>query len=409
MRKRPYALNFSNYYVSERLAEVQAICDTTPDLTPDDLEQLANHILFGKDENHLSEVDKRVVSKPVPASVRHETSLEGLLENPAAAAVELESERTRVKKIRPSIMRPKYDVNGHLEDLGDSDIPGMVEVWETIDKFEGLLAMYDGTAKPSDAYLAAPLTPYKAYQIRKWLADLRLQQYYLKDLFRPTLHFQRITSPAKSFPNFCADTGLWLEPDEWAVRKRHPKTWDPKQPPFGQAKTRPDGKMWWRISENAIDYENPTHIAALLRNYVDLLKHCYERPDSETRALLWDLETYIEAADLTDMEQFILESVVAHRQSFWVLEVLEENGYNLTNSQYTRQKNIAIPRKIAQAATRLRIEADLQHHRIATKKCSKCGKDLPLHPLWYSRSIDKPSGFCSQCKECQKEARRGKR
>jgi len=37
---------------------------------------------------------------------------------------------------KPTIMRPKYDkVTGEMIDPGDSDIPGMIEQWEIIDRW----------------------------------------------------------------------------------------------------------------------------------------------------------------------------------------------------------------------------------------------------------------------------------
>jgi len=46
---------------------------------------------------------------------------------------------------------------------------------------------------------------------------------------------------------------------------------------------------------------------AILDNYVNLLKHCYDKPYTSTRAILFDMELLIENADLTDVEQYILE------------------------------------------------------------------------------------------------------
>ena len=73
-------------------------------------------------------------------------------------------------------------------------------------------------------------------------------------------------------------------------------------------------KKW--LDDNKIDYENPTHILELLNHYVNLLKHCYEHPESNTRMLLFDLERLIEESDLSDVEQYILEQRVAHRNVF---------------------------------------------------------------------------------------------
>ena len=42
---------------------------------------------------------------------------------------------------------------------------------------------------------------------------------------------------------------------------------------------------------------------------------------------------------------------------------------------------------------------------IETLKCSKCGKSYPKDPFYFARSRDKRTGYCSQCKACQKAKR----
>lgn len=41
--------------------------------------------------------------------------------------------------------------------------------------------------------------------------------------------------------------------------------------------------------------------------------------------------------------------------------------------------------------------------------CSLCGKFKPKNNLFFSKSVDKRSGYCSQCKECQAKNRAKKR
>lgn len=64
-----------------------------------------------------------------------------------------------------------------------------------------------------------------------------------------------------------------------------------------------------------------------------------------------------------------------------------------------------IPKKLAQTATRLRLESDLKTGRIEGLECSKCKRVLPKDPFYFARSRDKRTGYCSQCKDCQKETR----
>lgn len=379
---RPFKLNFQNYYDFQRVEEVRTICATTPYLTDSDLEVLANHIIYGKDKSHLSPIDKKNVAK---TNKPQETSYEALLEGPTGAYdLELPQERSRFKKLKPRIDR-----------TADANIPGMAELWETIARLEQKLPTL-----PDDI----------AYKYRQWIKDLRLDQYYLKEIHRPAIHFTHPTKPGPARILLDCDTGLWLEPEDWAARKRNPHPRDPQQPPYEQAEQNSRGQLYWKISDNNINVENPKHIYKLLQNYVSLLKHTYDRPDSDTRALLWDLERYIEMAELSDLEQFLLECLVGHKNRQWVSDFLQsEEGIMLSVASIANYQTKTIPRKIATAAIRHHLECDLQNGKVLTKKCTKCGKELPLHTLYYARSREKISGFCSQCKKCQKEGREARK
>lgn len=159
------------------------------------------------------------------------------------------------------------------------------------------------------------------------------------------------------------------------------------------------------MSDNKLDYEDPTHILALLDNYVSLLKRCYAHPDSDMRQICWDIEYLIENADLTDVEQFLLEQRVAHRNIFVIQKVLEEENITLSDTQLRHIMRTVMPRKLANTAKRLRLESEVATGKRPTIKCTKCGRQLPKDPMYFSRAKDKKTGYCSQCKECQKRQR----
>ena len=66
----------------------------------------------------------------------------------------------RYKVYKPEIKRPKYDDNGNMIDPGDSDIPGMVELWERIDTLQERYDMYKGKIPPNDWVKAHPMSNY---------------------------------------------------------------------------------------------------------------------------------------------------------------------------------------------------------------------------------------------------------
>jgi len=51
--------------------------------------------------------------------------------------------------------------------------------------------------------------------LKHWLVDLRRHQYYLKDVFRPELHFLGMDHPKQQFIDWTSDAFYWCSLDEW--------------------------------------------------------------------------------------------------------------------------------------------------------------------------------------------------
>ena len=413
-KKKPYSLDYEIYLATDRNQAVKEILDsldTDPNTT--DLEQMADYILFGKDEKYLNARDRKEILQPKRRydswSTKDEKneSLDALLEDPNTAP-EIENKQNnngpRYKVFKPEIRRPEYDKDGNLIDIGDGDIPGMVELWARIDKLQERYDMYRGKIPPNDYVRNHPLTKYQLYKFGHMLIDIRRHQYYLKDSYKPTLKFFNVAPPGRGEMDFDCNTGLWLKPEEWCYRKRNPKPFDLPQPALEDALEDENGNLYWKISDNKIDYENPDHILALIDNYASLLKHSYDKPDSSTRALCFDLEALVEAAHLNDIEQFILEQRVAHRNIFVVRQALLAENIEMSELQIREMMKKKIPRKLANAATAIRLECEVNQGIKETLECSKCHIIYPKDAFYFARSRDKRTGFCSQCKVCQKEA-----
>lgn len=375
---------------------------------------MADYILFGKDEKFLSARDRHEITQPKRRFNSWKTkdekneSLDALLDDPIAAP-DIEAKQAdrgpRYKVVAPVINRPTYDQDGNLIDIGDADVPGMVELWERIDTLQERYDMYRGKIPPNDYVRNHPISGYQLYQFGHMLIDIRRHQYYLKDAYKPTIKFFNVPAPTKIEPDYNCNTGLWLSPEEWCNRKRNPKPFDMEQPALEDAPENEEGKLYWKISDNEINYENPRHILAILDNYANLMKHYYDKPYANTRMLLFDMEYLIENANLTDIEQFLLEQRVAHKNVFIIQQTLIAEGYDWTDQKVRDTMREKIPKKLAQTATRLRLESDLKMGRIEGLECSKCKRILPKDPFYFARSRDKRTGYCSQCKDCQKETR----
>ena len=421
--KKKYSLNYDIIYADERcdaICEIIDELDTDPNQT--DLEQMADYILFGKDDTLLSAVDTKEISQPkrrynsFTTKAESNESLDGLLEDPMVAQ-DIENtakpvgpeNKSPYKVYRQEIRRTKYAEDGSILERGDdfdnegNEIPFMRELWASIDKWEERLRMYRGHETPNEWVLEHPISKYQLYKLGHFVIDLRRQQYYIKDVYNPTLHFFNVKPASHSKIDFLHDTGLWLPSEEWCARKRHPHLGDREQPLLQDApRNYATGHIYWKLSDNKLDYEDSAHILALLDNYVSLLKRCYAHPESDMRQICWDLERLIEESNLTDVEQFVLEQRVAHRNLFVIQKALEAEDITLSDTQLRNMARNVIPRKLANTAKRLRLESEVASGHRGTIKCSRCGRSLPRDPLYFARAKDKKTGYCSQCKDCQK-------
>lgn len=182
MAKKPYSLDFTLERDTER---TQFIADTLDrlekDPSPTELEQMATYILYGKDENGLSSIrrgetynnNKRYNSyKTLDDKV---VSYDELMESPGSDEQAFRDAYTRdvYKKQKPAIARPRYDKKtGEMIDPGDSDIPGMVELWERLDHFEKWLRILQGKEPPDENFLIFE-DDYRLYRLKHNLIDMR--------------------------------------------------------------------------------------------------------------------------------------------------------------------------------------------------------------------------------------------
>ena len=112
-------------------------------------------------------------------------------------------------------MRPKYNKKtGELIDPGDSDIPFMVSLWDSIDRMERWIAQLEGKI-PADENTLIFEDDYRLYRLKHTLIDLRRHQYYLKDVYKPTLHFLALDHPKAQFYDWSGDAYYWMPYAAW--------------------------------------------------------------------------------------------------------------------------------------------------------------------------------------------------
>lgn len=90
----------------------------------------------------------------------------------------------------------------------------MTDLWDSIDRLEHWIAVVQGDLAPTEDFELFD-NGYRLYRLKHNLIDMRRQQYYLKDAYKPTLHFSQVDKPRAQFIDWSSDATYWMPLDEW--------------------------------------------------------------------------------------------------------------------------------------------------------------------------------------------------
>lgn len=412
--KKPYSLDFTIDLERDRLAAVREILDTL-ERTPaaSDLETMASYILYGKDENGQNAIQRRDCIDPdrrygsFRRTEEKNESLEKVLDNPMTDQASLKPANERyiyTKKTEP-IHRPKYDKRtGELIDPGDSTIPGMTQLWESIDRIAHTVAVNEGLVSDPEVEL---LSNYRLMQLRHQLIDLRRHQYYLRDSYRPTIHPLHLVPPKPQTIDWESDSQYWMPIDAWERKlaaswlsslSRDIRDYETKIAPDGTIMVR------WHVRSHVFNWEDPKHVRALIDNYSAIAQQMHDKLYADGRYLVMDLDRYSTAAHLSDIRQYCMDRKVDKASCEEIQsELTKRFNVNYALSHIAHILNIEIPEEIAKAARKAHLLADTPAS--ARKRCSRCKRLLPRHDLFFARHKRHADGFSSSCKECERRGR----
>ena len=294
--KKPYSLDFSIIRDTDRTTAVYEILDKLEkDPSPTELEQMASYILYGKDENGQNSIqrnetiDKDKRYKSYKTKDDYVESLDEILEQPGFNEEQVRSayKRDAYKVFKPTIEQPKYDKKtGEMIDPGDSDIPGMIEQWEISARWQRMLDVAKGKIPPQEGDTLVT-DPYRIYQLKHNLIDIRKHQYYLKDAYKPTLHFQKMDHPKPQFYDWSGDMFYWIPYEEW--QRRTAKTYTHTiSSNLADYETRGEGdqlEVKWVVCRHTFDWENPYHVRALMTHYHTLYEALKDKLNTYGRTL----------------------------------------------------------------------------------------------------------------------------
>lgn len=413
--KKKYSLDFSIERDIDRLAAVQNILDgleTNPSAT--ELEQMASYILYGKDENGQNAIqrnetiDKDKRYKSYKTKDDKVQSLDEIMEQPGFDEQQLRSayKRDSYTVPKPCIKKPKYDKKtGEMIDPGDSDVPGMWEQWEIIDRWQRMLDIAQGKIPPQEGDTIVS-DPYRIYQLKHNLIDIRKHQYYLKDSAKPEIHFQKLDHPKAQFYDWTGDAFYWIPYKEWEKRVSHTYTTRISSN-INDYETRGEGdqlEVKWVVCEHTFDWENPKHVRALLNHYHTLYEAMRDKLDTYGRTLLWDFDRYVSLCDFTELRLFLIglrklgmthDDIMEELRAKYAMEYSPNYLVSIISNE--------VPNRIAKMARMIRIDNETPLEK--RKKCIHCGEAYPRDPLFFSRNNAHKDGLSNTCKKCDREAR----
>ena len=413
--KKKYSLDFSIVRDADRLRAVEEILDgLNTDPTPTELEQMASYILYGKDENGQNSIqrnetiDKEKRYKSYKTKDDKVQSLDEIMEAPGFDEQQLRSayKRDSYTVPKPCINKPRYDKKtGEMIDPGDSDVPGMREQWEIIDRWQHMLDVAQGKVPPQEGDTIVS-DPYRIYQIKHNLIDIRKHQYYLKDSYKPTLHFQNLDHPKPQFYDWSGDSFYWVSRDQWQEKVDHAYT-SRVSKNLADYETRGEGddlEIKWVVCQHTFDWENPKHVRALLNHYHTLYENLHDKLNTYGCTLLWDFDRYVSLCDFTELRLFLINLRKAGLAYEDILEEMRAKyGMEYSPNYLVSVVSTEVPNKIAKVAKMLRIENETPEDQ--RKRCIHCGRNLPINPLFFSRNNSHKDGLSNTCKQCDRQSR----
>ena len=350
-----------------RIQYIYQLLESYKNPSNDDLERMANYILLGKDANGQNFESRQAgriprSRNPIRRKADEEVSLEAAISahmDPSIGEAQLhkiEKQTYTLKKRKISRSDPEI-----------AAIPGMRDLWETID---GLKEQIEDPSLP----------PLKTYALSHWKIDLCKKQYDLLQSFLPTLPSAGIQFPEPQHLDFSQDSGY----------------------------TREDG-TFHLLRRQAIDYTNPKHIQGLIENYSDLYMELYDALDSWGRALLFDLDALVDATPLSPDRKYILYRCIDKISIKQLCYEVERNfGKHYPETSMRRIATVEIPNAIARTAQKQAQQAEAGNTIFDRKQCHDCKRWLPRTDLFFAKHCGRSDGISSICKECTAKRRRGR-
>lgn len=391
-------LDFSLSTALERAEYIQTYMDPTANYTSKELETISNYLLFGKDKDGKSPVDRKdiqIKTKHNSYARKEAESLDALMEKPTFDERSFKPSTTRYKTLKPTIDRTK-----------DGDVPGMKELWKIIDEIQYLIDVNKGKVEDESV---RKLTSAELYEYQHYLIELRRQQFILRDSVKPVICRTK-TNVTPVYDDYDTAIAWDDELSDFAIA------------PLGLLTAATEARFTnprileevdYHYNENAkyvLDFREPLHIYELFEEYDGLETDAVLDVESTAASIIRTLNFYRERAHLSKEQERILDLKIRHVSNQTITETIaKEFGATHSANYISTIYKQKICGKIAEAAT---LSYDYYLNReIATawKMCTCCGEYKLRDTREYMRRARASDGLSSICKICDKIKRDNKK
>ena len=407
-------------------------------LTPEELETIANYILWGKDPDGLNVTQRGEIQIETSNKTwqRDDTeSLDALMESPTFSEASLR----RPTEARTRIAREVFDRKKTLNECPTHLISVFEDLFKRIDTIELMLNYYEfshGRRKepPRAALLkrftqeelanaeatASKWNQFKYLKQRHLIVELRREQFTLRDTYiekhmRHTPVEPEIDSVDPDFDTEIPVFPLGLKAGPVGAllfkteRDLNPST-------YSDSDLRKVLQFYWsKKSESRpaifFDFGNLEHIYELFGQLNELEESISALPvNSNLSKLLDTLKYYIEMTDLTEAQREILDLKINKTKNQDIADIINKKYNKSYTANYIstifRQK--IIPRINETAEFHAKIIENLSFPE-NFKKCTGCGKVLLIDPDKFVRKSRSKDGFSTRCKICDRNDRQKKK
>lgn len=345
-RKIVYSLDWNAQSYEDRLACVNSLEreGRLNGLSPAQLNEVSNYLLYSSDVE--CEVELKQPSKK-PASY------EEMVENGVAdMAFHNAKYKNIYKVIKPTIDKEK-----------DKDIPGMQDLWVEMEKIKEIYDYLDDCLKgrrEKDFTNPLEINYVNHHYYKNWYIDLCLNQYTLKDCYRPVMSSQM--------------------PDHIDIRPDN-------ELDFG---LRAGQYVYTEGDENnTIDLGNPVHVYILLKNYKTIRMQHMDNKIDDWNELYDLLDEAIERCQFNDCIWEILEMKInGERNDVIGAYVRDKYGVNYNDNYISTLFTKSISKKVAKGAV---LNARRKFKDTKKRVCPKCKEERWEDEFF---SFAKACGYC---------------